>query len=89
MLELSGDDRADTREVLIKQLNERAAAAAREAKREKKPEAFRAYKKKAFFHWKALLSCRKISGKDKLRLLLYALFPSFSEKLMLRVYGRV
>ena len=88
-LALYAGRRPRTEQVLIKHLTERAAAAARQARREGRPEKVREYKKKAFSCWKKLRRCPEISRNDKIRLLGYSVFPSLSEKLMLRFYGRV
>ena len=88
-LALYAGKRPRTEQVLVKHLTERAAAAARQARREGRPEKVQEYKKKAFSCWKKLRRCPEIRRNDKLRLLGYSLFPSLSEKLMLHFYGRV
>lgn len=78
-----------TEQVLLKHLVESAAAAARRAGKEGKREAYRLYKRRSLQAWKRLCSCRCISVHDRIRLLGYGLAPELSEKLMLRIYGRV
>lgn len=89
MLALFQDKGGKTSQVLTKQLVECAAEAARAARREGQTEKLKAYKKKGMAAWKKLKTCPDISGHDKIRLWSYSRFPMFSEKLMLRLYGKV
>ena len=76
-------------QVVTKNMVENAAFAAREAKRAHLKDQSRACRSNAFSAWRKLLSCPDISWKDKVRLLGYCLAPKTSEKIMLRLYGRV
>ena len=78
-----------TEQVLIKHLVESAAEAARRARREGKQKEYKSYKKLCLDWWKQLSRCKDISGKDRLRLLAYGLSPCLSEKMMMKIYGRV
>ena len=78
-----------TEQVLIKHLVECAAEAARAARREGKHKEYKLYRKHSLAWWKKLRRCDYISGKDRLRLLTYGFAPCFSEKMMLKIYGRV
>ena len=76
-------------QVLVKNMVENAAFASREAKKSGLKDQSRAFRSRAFSAWKELLSCPDISGKDKIRLFGYCLSPTYSEKIMLCLYGRV
>ena len=78
-----------TEQVLQKHLVEASAEAARAALKEGNKERYRFYKKESLKAWRRLRRCPAISRHDKIRLLGYALAPLGSEKLMLRIYGRV
>ena len=78
-----------TEQVLLKHLVESAAAASRRAGKEGNKEACRLYRRKSLHAWRKLLRCRDISIHDRIRLFGYGLSPRLSEKLMLRIYGRV
>lgn len=78
-----------TEQVLVKNLLERAAAASRAAGKEGLKAEQKKYRRAARACWKKLLGCQAVSRHDKIRLLSYALSPMLSEKLMLRLYGRV
>ncbi len=78
-----------TEQVLLKHLVEDASACARYAAREGLSSEAGLYRKKAFCFWKKMIQGPDISRHDKIRLLGYSLFPRLSEKIMLRIYGRV
>lgn len=63
--------------------------ALRRALKEKNRHGAEFYKKMACRQWRKLARSPYISLKDKIRLLFYWLMPRLSEKLMLRIYGRV
>ena len=66
-----------------------SAAAQRKAARDGTAEQRRKYRRISAGCWKKLIPARVISLKDKIRLLFYWTFPLFSEKVMLKLYGRV
>ncbi len=76
-------------QVVVKNMVENAAFATREAKRAHLTDRSKTCRSHAFSAWKELLSCPEISWKDKVRLFGYCLAPVTSEKIMLRLYGRV
>lgn len=78
-----------TEQVLTKHLVECASETARAAHAEGKRAQYRQYKKRCLAFWKELRRCPDISGRDRIRLLGYALMPRLSEKIMLGLYGRV
>lgn len=63
--------------------------ALRRALKEKNVEGVHHYKKKARRQWRRMSGSSFISLKDKIRLLFYWLMPRLSEKVMLKIYGRV
>ena len=75
--------------MLTKRLVEIGCAAVRRAKEEKRRPEAALYRKKAWSCWKELKKGDAVSAGDKRRLLFYVLCPRLSEKLMLRLYGRV
>ena len=78
-----------TEQVLTKHLVECASETARAAKAEGKTEEYKRYRRHCLAWWKQLRRCPDISGKDRIRLLGYAVAPLLSEKIMLRLYGKV
>ncbi|MBP3728652.1 MAG: glycosyltransferase, partial [Lachnospiraceae bacterium] len=78
-----------TEQALIKQLVECASEGARAAKGEGRRGEYKAYKKRCLAWWKKLRRCPAISPRDRLRLLAYGLAPVLSERIMLKIYGRV
>ncbi|MBO4838263.1 MAG: glycosyltransferase family 2 protein [Lachnospiraceae bacterium] len=78
-----------TEQVLTKHLVECASETARAAKAEEKTAEYKRYKSHCLAWWKQLRRCPDISEKDKIRLLGYGVAPLLSEKVMLRLYGKV
>lgn len=89
MYHLYRDKGPMARQALAKQLVECASEAARAARREGQGKEYKEYRKKGAKAWKRLRACPDISCHDKIRLLGYTCFPMLSEKVMLRIYGRV
>lgn len=78
-----------TEQVLTKHLVECASETARAAKAEGNPEKYKQYRRHCLAWWKQLQRCPDISSRDKIRLLGYGVAPLLSEKVMLRIYGKV
>ena len=76
-------------QVLLKRLTELCCEARRLALKEKKRQQAAASRKKALAYWKKMRECGEIPERDKRRLRFYIMFPLLSEKVMMKLYGRV
>ncbi|MBO4872264.1 MAG: glycosyltransferase family 2 protein [Lachnospiraceae bacterium] len=76
-------------QAVLRHLTELSAQASRRASQEGLPKAARAYRENAMECWKQLDKNGPVPAGDRRRLLFYALCPVLSEKVMLKVYGRV
>ena len=83
------DGPEEVKQVLSKRLTELCCQAARRASQEKRKKDAAAYRKKAFAYWKQIDPNGAVPAGDRRRLLFYVCFPLWSEKIMLKRYGRV
>ena len=76
-------------QVLLKRLTELCCEARRLALKENKRPQAAACREKSLAYWKKLKACAGIPERDKRRLRFYIMFPLLSEKVMMKLYGRV
>ena len=89
ILALYRDRSEKASQAVLRHLTELSAQASRRASQEGLPKAAKAYRAKAREYWKQLDKKGPVPAGDRRRLFFYALCPVFSEKVMLKLYGRV